>query len=127
MKKGALAELTVDSDSSSKGQSSNRLNTEELRDCFTLKESCACDTRNKVGGWHEYDGRDSLISQKCPDSALIGVSSIGNVEESPLAFVHIVTDQTTINNSDIKVSISEDEDNDEGEIEFEMDIEDGSE
>lgn len=34
---------------------STRFTPEELRDCFTLKENCACDTKRKIGGlWKEY-------------------------------------------------------------------------
>jgi hypothetical protein len=125
MKKGALAELTVDNVDNSKREVSNRLNADELRDCFTLKESCACDTRNKVGGWPDYEGQDSLISQECADSALIAVSSNGNDGLCPLAFVHIVTNQTVMDGSDTSESTSEYED--DGELEFEMDPGDNSE
>jgi hypothetical protein len=122
MKKGTLAELTVDNDDKFKKGVSSRLNSDELRDCFTLKESCACDTRNKISGWPDYDGKDSLLSQECPDSALIAVSSNCTIGLSPLAFVHIVNKQTAMNYADTNNdSTSDYEDNDDGEIEFDID------
>lgn len=52
--KGNLATITVDG-SSSADASSARFSKEELRDCFTLKEDCDCDTKRKVGKqWPEY-------------------------------------------------------------------------
>ena len=68
------------------------LNADELRDCFTLKESCICDTREKIGNWPDYDGRDSLISQGCADTALLAVAAKKDTLNSALAFVHIVKD-----------------------------------
>ena len=51
IQKGTLANMTVDS-AQKIGQ---RLNAEELKECFTLKEICVCDTRNKVGKkWPDY-------------------------------------------------------------------------
>ncbi len=52
---------------SSKGRqskSSTRFTPEELRDCFTLKEGCACDTKNKIGGgiWKDYSKSISFLS-----------------------------------------------------------------
>jgi hypothetical protein len=54
MQKGALAALAVDNTKQTKGPANNSLNPEELRDCFTLKESCNCDTKNKVENWPDY-------------------------------------------------------------------------
>ena len=52
--KSNLATLTVDG----QGSSSKKLagfTKEELRDCFTLKVGCACDTKRKVGKkWDDY-------------------------------------------------------------------------
>ncbi|KAG7361602.1 SNF2-related protein [Nitzschia inconspicua] len=123
MKKGALVALTVDSESSSKRKKSSRLNEDELRDCFTLKESCSCDTRSKVGNWPDYDGETSLISQECPDSALIGVASQESVESSSLAFVHVVTEHSSMESSDVDEHYYEYEDSDDKEMEFDMDFE----
>ena len=97
-----------------------RLNAEELKECFTLKETCICDTRNKVGKkWPDYsklynvltifakknqnrwfltvkkkrlfpDGEESLLSQGCSDQALLAVAAKDDSENPPLAFVHIV-------------------------------------
>ena len=51
--KSNLATLTVDGQGSSK--KSAGFTKEELRDCFTLKVGCACDTKRKVGGkWDDY-------------------------------------------------------------------------
>mmetsp|Transcript_26901 Transcript_26901/g.40189 ORF Transcript_26901/g.40189 Transcript_26901/m.40189 type:complete len:350 (-) Transcript_26901:559-1608(-) len=56
--KSNLATLAVGgnlpSGSGGKRQSA-RFTKEELRDCFTLKEGCACDTKQKVGmNWSDY-------------------------------------------------------------------------
>ncbi len=33
----------------------NNFSKEELRDCFTLKKGCDCDTKNKLGKkWTDY-------------------------------------------------------------------------
>ena len=54
IQKGNLATITVDGSSSAES-SSARFTKDELRDCFTLKEDCDCDTKRKVGkGWPEY-------------------------------------------------------------------------
>jgi hypothetical protein len=44
-------------------KTTDRLNANELRDCFTLKdERCVCDTRQKVGTWPDY-GEFNAISE----------------------------------------------------------------
>lgn len=51
--KGHLATITVDGKSCTKQSSS--FTKDELRDCFTLKEGCRCDTKDKVGAqWPDY-------------------------------------------------------------------------
>ncbi|KAL3912282.1 MAG: hypothetical protein SGILL_006944 [Bacillariaceae sp.] len=94
MKKGGLSALTVDNCESSKGKVSNSLSAEELRDCFTLKESCICDTKNKVGDWPDYSGVNSLVSLNCSDKVLLAVASQNNPETAALAFVHSVNKAT---------------------------------
>lgn len=124
MKKGSLVDLTVDCQSSMKGKGSNRLNAEELRDCFTLKESCPCDTKKKVGDWPDYDGEMSLVSQECSDSALIALAGQESVESSSLAFVHIVkSTNASANQSDV----NDNNDDDDGEAEFDMNLSDNDE
>ena len=60
IQKGNLATITVDG-SSSADSSSARFTKEELRDCFTLKEDCDCDTKRKVGKrWPEY-GKSGIV------------------------------------------------------------------
>lgn len=86
IQKGNLASRAVDS---KKGSASLGFSKEELRDCFTLKKNCACDTKEKVGdSWPHYDGPASIVSQGCDDASLIQVAS--NARE--LAFVHVVTE-----------------------------------
>jgi len=63
IQKGNLATITVDGSSSAES-SSARFTKEELRDCFTLKEDCDCDTKRKVGErWAEY-GKCVLLTRK---------------------------------------------------------------
>merc|ERR1712194_448328 len=64
---------------------------EELRDCFTLKEGCTCDTQRKLGKkWSEYEGVASLTSQGCRDGPLLGVCG---AEDATLTFVRVVGDE----------------------------------
>lgn len=54
IQKGNLATLTVDGGPKSKG-SATSFNSEDLKECFTLKEDCDCDTKLKIGKkWPEY-------------------------------------------------------------------------
>jgi hypothetical protein len=54
IQKGNLATITVNG-SSTTDSSSARFTKEELKDCFTLKEDCDCDTKRKIGKrWPEY-------------------------------------------------------------------------
>ena len=47
----------------------NSFTKEELRDCFTLKRGCDCDTKNKLGKkWDDYGKQISLkekVAQNC--------------------------------------------------------------
>lgn len=111
--------MTVDSVRDLNGKVSDGLNADELRDCFTLK-ACACDTKTKVGNWPEYDGKDSLIAQDCPDQALLEISSKDPVAESPLAFVHMITDKSSGNTESPITEYPSRGDDDNGEFEFKM-------
>lgn len=52
MQKGALASMTVDKAQTSKG---NGPSADEMKDCFNLKETQTCDTREKNGKkWPDY-------------------------------------------------------------------------
>ncbi len=88
IQKGSLAALAVDSVEKSK-YSASKLSREELDDCFSLKESCRCDTHLKVGDWPDYSGEESLKSQGCSDLALLSIAAM-NETECPLVFVHSV-------------------------------------
>lgn len=46
---------------SSKSQNNfKRFTDEEIKDCFTLKENCVCDTKSKLGSkWRDY-GKSSF-------------------------------------------------------------------
>jgi len=71
-------------------QSSNRFTDEELKDCFTLKENCSCDTQMKVGEkWPGYDGQNSLVEQGIHDIALLQVAQM---KRDTLTYVHPVKD-----------------------------------
>ena len=86
--KGNLASGAVDA---KKG--SLRFSKEELRDCFTLKVGCPCDTKTKVGDtWSPYNGLQSLVSEGCSDSPLMQLASR---EGTALAFVHVVKSVAT--------------------------------
>lgn len=55
MQKGNLATLTVDGAIPKSNGASGGFTKEELRDCFTLKEACDCDTKLKIGScWPSY-------------------------------------------------------------------------
>ena len=109
---------------------STRFTPEELRDCFTLKEDCKCDTKRKIGaGWKEYHGEESLLEQDCEDMPL---RSLANKKRNELAFVHIVAQKednnemespmTNINFNDEYdelMNSSSDEEEEEAEFEFE--------
>lgn len=116
--KGYLATVTVDGASCTK--QSSGFTKEELRDCFTLKENCDCDTKFKIGSskWPEYskflhqrvlarmhcayesnahshilDGVGGLEAQGCTDQPLLDTV----VEQSDvLRFVHIVADPPSL-------------------------------
>jgi len=79
-KKGSSKSMTKDK--------STRFTPEELRDCFTLKEECICDTKDKIGKmWKHYNGVESLHEQSCQDSPLLELARSMPVD---LSFVHIV-------------------------------------
>jgi hypothetical protein len=59
IQKGNLATLTVDGEIPSFKGKGTGFTKEELRDCFTLKEGCDCDTKSKVGTqWPHYGTLD---------------------------------------------------------------------
>ncbi len=86
--KGNLAKIANDG-GSKKGSSTNASFTkEELRDCFTLKEGCKCDTKTKLGNkWSDYNGADSLRDDGFADAPLLGVCED---KADTLSFVHVV-------------------------------------
>ena len=54
MQKGILAAVTVDSAQKPNGNK-NGMSADELRNCFDLKETLTCDTKEKVGmSWPDY-------------------------------------------------------------------------
>lgn len=91
IQKGSLATLAVDSVEKSKA-SAAKLSREELEDCFTLKESCRCDTHEKIGDWPDYLGKEGLISLGCSDEALLSIAAMDEAA-CPLVFVHAVNDE----------------------------------
>ena len=95
--KGGLATLTVDAATSTstnkRDTTSNKamFSKEELRDCFTLKTDCVCDTKQKLGPrWPDYEGPAALrLSGGCTDEPLLAVAE--SLPET-LCFVHLVND-----------------------------------
>jgi hypothetical protein len=72
---------------------SARFTDEELKDCFTLKENCKCDTKNKIGSkWDAYDGIGSLIDQDVSDSPLL---TLAKNKRDVLTYVHLVKAEST--------------------------------
>lgn len=61
-----------------------------MRDCFTLKLNCHCDTNKKLGDkWGTYIGVETLLANKCDDDVLI---KIEKEDGSPITFIHEVID-----------------------------------
>ncbi|KAL7523346.1 hypothetical protein ACHAXR_000785, partial [Thalassiosira sp. AJA248-18] len=88
LQKGNLAKLANDGGSKKKGGNTASFSKEELRDCFTLKDGCKCDTKQKLGNkWSDYIGVSSLHSQGCMDEPLLGLCG-----EEDLTFVRVVDD-----------------------------------
>lgn len=97
--KGGLATLSVDAGTVKKGKqlptsgNAAKFTREELADCFTLKENCACDTKQKIGiRWPEYDV-DGLRALGCTDAPLL---SVAKSMPDTLRFVHITNDDETL-------------------------------
>lgn len=104
IQKGALATMTMDrlqTKQNGKGNEGDCLSAEEVRDCFTLKDTANSDTKAKIGkDWPDYSGRRSLISQNCNDTVLLGVvarkSSVEATEsgtEPLISYVYIVKEE----------------------------------
>jgi DNA repair and recombination RAD54-like protein len=94
--KGGLATLTVDGAAHglATGKASH-FSKEELADCFTLKENCACETKQKIGKhWPAYDHSNDpgsyLRDQGCKDEPLFQVATSCS---NTLRFVHIVNEK----------------------------------
>lgn len=83
LQKGNLAELANDGGSNINSASFSK---EELRDCFTLKRECKCDTKRKLGKkWCDYAGVSSLQSQGFVDGPLLEIC-----EDQRVTFVRVV-------------------------------------
>lgn len=126
--KGNLATLTVDgSSSSAMKKKAGGFTKEELRDCFTLKENCSCDTKTKMGRrWAEFRGVQDL--QDFHDLPLLHVAKD---QSSTLSFVHLVSDQSERDDSLSSTAspLPEKDDDDESsdeECEFQDDEEEAS-
>ena len=87
IQKGNLATRAVDGATPKSGGTTS-FTKEELKNCFSLKENCACDTKTKVGDkWPQYCGPRSMESLGCDDRPLLAVAADEGV---PLSFVHLV-------------------------------------
>ena len=92
--KNRLSTLTVDGSTSnghtsslSSSKNNAKFSKEELRDCFTLKMGCNCDTKVKIGSrWPDYTGPAGL---ECTDEPLLAVAE--SLPET-LCHVHIVSE-----------------------------------
>jgi SNF2 family DNA or RNA helicase len=77
LQKGNLAKLANDGKSSTNAASFSK---EELRDCFTLKRECKCDTKRKLGKkWSEFN------VDRCDDMPLLQI-----YEDQNVTFVRVV-------------------------------------
>lgn len=84
---------TIATNKSSKNKS-HRFTDEELRDCFTLKEKCMCDTKDKIGkDWEDYEGFQSLLNKCIEDKPLL---SLARKKADVISYVHLVQDLTSI-------------------------------
>jgi DNA repair and recombination protein RAD54 and RAD54-like protein len=80
--KGGLSSCTVDAGSTVHHAVFSK---DEIKDCFTLKENCQCETKLKVGkGWADYTGPESI---NCNDPPLLEVARSC---PDTLSYVHIV-------------------------------------
>jgi hypothetical protein len=87
--KGNLAKIANDGGSNNIRSVGASFTKEELRDCFTLKEGCICDTKKKLGKqWSGYDGADSLRDHGCLDEPLLEICG-----DKALSFVHLVEEE----------------------------------
>jgi hypothetical protein len=136
IQKGGLVTMTVDAhselgDGKPKPTQSTftKFSVEEIRDCFTLKEGCDSDTKNKLGSkWHEYGGKDDLVKQGCVDSVLLEMAA-KDPSKKALAYVHVVTEddvgeiesETTIDCEDSSISNNTEQGSGESDEEFEFD------
>ena len=110
--KGNLATITVNGASCT--QQSAGFTKEELKDCFTLKEGCDCETKIKIGNrWPSYTGAAALEEQGCVDQSLL---TIAHNESETLRHVHIVTDTPAFDmaKEDNLAAISFDTESDQG-------------
>ena len=84
-----------------------------MRDCFTLKEDCKCDTKNKIGRkWDNYDGIGSLVDVDISDAPLL---TLARKSSEVLTYVHLVKEEddssSPIDNVGGSSDISDEEDN----------------
>lgn len=94
--KGNLAQLANDGGKSK--SSSSSFTPEELRDCFTLKQGCKCDTKDKLGKrWNDYSGAITLQNQGCADEPLLAICE--NLVDT-LSFVRVADDVPTAEEMD---------------------------
>jgi hypothetical protein len=103
---------TIAANKTSKSKS-HRFTDEELRDCFTLKERCMCDTKEKIGkDWEAYgefiyqvnltiigilplliicleEGLQSLVKKCVKDKPLL---ALARDKADVISYVHLVQD-----------------------------------
>lgn len=86
-----LASIAVNHEIST---SKKKFSKEELRDCFTLKDS-SCDTKDKIGeSWPPYNGIRSLESENCSDKPLLIIA--GESNKNVLSYVHVCNEFDTV-------------------------------
>ena len=91
--KGNLAKLANDGGSSTSDASFSK---EELRDCFTLKRDCKCDTKRKLGKkWCDFnvDGcEDKPLLHICEDPNVTFVREVDDVDAESTVLVDSAAD-----------------------------------
>lgn len=91
IQKGGLSSLTVDAGGTVYDA---KFSKEEIKDCFTLKENCQCDTKLKVGKrWSNYNGADCIGHDDPP------LLEVARSCKETLSYVHIVEEAAAVDHA----------------------------
>jgi SNF2 family DNA or RNA helicase len=96
--KGDLSTLTVDGAIHGHGlENGLRFSKEELADCFSLKENCDCDTKNKIGKhWPAYEVDNPITSLEAEGCFDMPIHFVASTCQETLRFVHVVKEKISI-------------------------------